>query len=111
MTIEFLRIAAIANSRHRAALRRHVGSVRVEYSTGGNIAAAAVARLLEPTYGRFANLWFKRFTQAPPHIVEFEGITQHDRIVRGSVVLHAAFNDATILSWGEVLIEDDRLPF
>jgi hypothetical protein len=97
--------------RHGAALRRRRASTRVEYSTAGNIDAAAVAKLLEPTYGKFANLWFKRFTEAAPHTVEFEGVTEHNRIVRGRVVLHAAFNDTTILSWGQVVIEDDQVPF
>ncbi len=97
--------------RYRVARRRRLASTRVEYSTAGFIDAAAVAKLLEPSYGRFSNLWFKRFTQAPPHIVKFEGVTQDGRIVRGRVVLHAAFSDTKILSWGEVLIEDDQLPF
>ena len=92
--------------------RRNVhAATRIEYSDAGNIEAVAVARLLEPRCGKFRNLWFKRFVHAPPHVVEFEGITQDDRIVRGRVVLHTAFTDTTILSWGQVRVEDDQPPF
>jgi len=70
-----------------------------------------VTSLLEPSYGQFAKLWFKQDGQGTPHTVAFEGVTQNDNIVRGRVVLHTAVYDSTIFSWGEVLVEDDQIPF
>ncbi len=57
--------------RHSAALRRRRASTRVEYSATGNIDAAAVVKLLEPTYGKFRDLWFRRFSSGTPHTVAF----------------------------------------
>jgi hypothetical protein len=97
--------------RHHAALRRRRASTRVEYSTAGFIDAAAVAKLLAPTYGSFRNLWFREFMRGTPHIVGFGGVTQDDQLVHGKVVLHVGVRETAILSWGEVIIEDDQLPF
>lgn len=96
--------------RHRAALRRH-GSIRVEYSTAGLINAAAVAKLLEPTYGKFRDVWFREFSSGTPNTVGFGGVTEDEQLVHGRVVLHVTVREAAIVSWGEVLVEDTRLPF
>ncbi len=97
--------------RHGAALRRRRASTRVEYSTAGNIDAAAVAKLLAPTYGKFRNLWFRPFSSGTPHTVGFGGVTQDEQLVHGRVVLHTAVRDTAIVSWGEVIVEDDQIPF
>jgi hypothetical protein len=31
--------------------------------------------------------------------------------VHGRVVLHTAVRDTSIVSWGEVIVEDDQIPF
>jgi len=79
--------------RHRAALRRH-GSIRVEYSTAGLINAAAVAKLLEPTYGKFRDVWFREFSSGTPNTVGFGGVTEDEQLVhgRGGTVVHDLFN-------------------
>jgi hypothetical protein len=97
--------------RHHAALRRRRASTRVEYSTAGFIDAAAVAKLLEPSFGKFRDLWFRPFTSGTPSTVAFGGVTQDDQLVHGKVVLHVGVRETAILSWGEVIIEDDQIPF
>jgi hypothetical protein len=84
--------------------RRHVlGAVRVEYSTGGNIDAVAVKKLLKPTLGYLYRLTFR--PGGTPHTVLFDGVTLDDRSVQGRVVLHAAVRADAIMSWGEVFLE------
>ena len=97
--------------RHGAALRRRRATTRVEYSMAGNIDAAAVAKLLEPTYGKFRDLWFREFSSGTPNTVAFGGVTQDDQLVHGRVILHTAVRETAIVSWGEVLVEDTQLPF
>jgi hypothetical protein len=104
-------IAQRVAHRHRAALRRQRASTRVEYSTAGNIDAIAVARLLEGTYGKFRDLWFRPFSSGTPNTVRFGGVTEDEQLVHGRVVLHAAVRETAIISWGEVFIEDTQLPF
>jgi hypothetical protein len=97
--------------RHGAALRSRQASTRVEYSMAGNIDAAAVAKLLEPTYGKFRDVWFREFSSGTPNTVGFGGVTLDEQLVHGRVVLHTAVRETAIVSWGEVLMEDDQIPF
>ncbi len=34
-----------------------------------------------------------------------------EKLVHGRVVLHTAVRETAIMSWGEVVIEDDQIPF
>jgi hypothetical protein len=77
----------------------------------GNIDAAAVAKLLEPTYGKFRDVWFREFSSGTPTTVGFGGVTLDEQLVHGRVVLHTAVRETAIVSWGEVLMEDDQIPF
>ena len=97
--------------RHRAALRRHVGSVRVEYSSAGFIEAGTIVRLLEPTYGPVLKLTFRRSSQGVPYTVPFDAVTPTDKLVCGRVIIHTAVAASSIMSWGEVIVDEVEVPF
>ena len=97
--------------RHRAALRRHVGSVRVEYSSAGFIEAGTIVRLLEPTYGPVLKLTFRQSSQGVPYTVPFDAVTPTDKLVCGRVIIHTAVAASSIMSWGEVIVDEVEVPF
>ena len=97
--------------RHREALRCRRASTRVEYSTAGNIDAVAVIRLLEPSFGPLLKLTFRPTSTSTPNIVAFDAVSPKNQLVCGRVVLHATVAVNTILSWGEVLVDEVEIPF
>ena len=98
--------------------RRHQGAValrnvltegtRVEYSNSGTISAVALMKMLEPSLGKLVKLVFRRSLKIDPNGVEWEAVTENANVVTGRLVLHAAVAEDEVISWAEVVVDENR---
>jgi hypothetical protein len=99
-------IACRVASRHRAAVIP--ARARLEYSSGGRISAIELTRMLEPDLGMLTELRFRRSLRIQPNAVEWEALDENASVVTGRLVLHAAVSESQIVSWAEVVVDEDR---
>jgi hypothetical protein len=99
----------IARSHQAAVVLRDVSpKTRVEYSDSGRISAVELAKMLEPDRGLLTELHFRRSLKIDPNGIEWEALDERAHVVSGKLILHAAVSENEIVSWAEVVIDEDR---
>ena len=102
---------------HRVA-RRHQAAValrnvptegtRVEYSNSGRISAVELMKMLEPSIGALVKLRFRPAITGTPNTIAWEALDENANIISGKLVLHAAVAEDEVVSWAEVVVDEDR---
>jgi hypothetical protein len=80
----------------------------IEYADSGRISDMALMKLLEPQVGKLVKLRFRRSMEIDPNGVEWEALTEDAKLVSGRLVLHAAVAEDEVVSWAEVVVDEDR---
>jgi|SRR5580658_7427798 hypothetical protein len=65
-------------------------------------------KMLEPQLGKLVKLRFRRSLAVDPNGVEREALDETASVVTGKLVLHAAVNEHEVVSWAEVVVDEDR---
>src|SRR5580658_8829904 len=101
----------------RRIARRHAAAVvfrdvrpklRVEYSNAGTISAVRFARILEPHLGLLVKLRFRASLTGEPNTLDWEALTENANVIAGRLILHAGVAEDAVISWAEVVVDEDR---